>query len=497
MENLERLIVELCKLDNETPWVEFKHDNYDPVMIGHDISALANSAALYDKSKAYMIWGIEDNSHDIVGTNYDLQSLKKGNQEIESWLRSLLSDNADFEYSIINIDENSILKNDNIKNNTKVGVLIIYKATSHPVTFEKIDYIRVGSYTKKLKDHPEIQGKLWDKLRNTNFEEIIAMPDLELPKVLQLLDFSVYFDLNKKVTRPNDIDGVAHYLLEERIIVKQDNGLYSITNLGAILFAKRINDFPRLSRKAIRVVQFDGKNRLIMIRERDISGAKGYAVGIEEILAYIEALLPSKEVINGAFREKKIVYPEISIREAVANALIHQDFSISGTGPVIEIFNNRIEITNPGIPLVDIARIIDNPPKSRNEGLASLCRRLKICEELGTGWDKIALWCELYQLPAPKIDVYDDNTRVTLYADIPFSNMTQEDKIRACYFHACIKFIQDEYTTNQSLRERFGLPKSMTASVSRLIKDAVEMKLIKPLDPYTAPKYMKYIPYWA
>lgn len=109
-------------------------------------------------------------------------------------------------------------------------------------------------------------------------------------------------------------------------------------------------------------------------------------------------------------------------REAVANVLIHQDFSITGTEPVVEIFKSHIEITNPGIPLVDIKRIIDNPPKSRNEKLAALMRRLGMCEELGTGWDKIAITCELDCLPAPKIELYVDSTKVTLFSEKEYSN---------------------------------------------------------------------------
>ena len=105
-------------------------------------------------------------------------------------------------------------------------------------------------------------------------------------------------------------------------------------------------------------------------------------------------------------REQRTAYPILAIREAVANALIHQDFSITGTGPVVEIFQNRIEITNPGTPLVEITRIIDNPPRSRNEKLAALMRRLRMCEELGTGWDKIVITCELKQLPAPRIELF-------------------------------------------------------------------------------------------
>ena len=482
MGNLDRLINELRKLPNETQWVEFKHNNYEPTMIGQDISALANSAALHEKSCAYMLWGIDDTTHEIVGTDYNLQTLKKGNQELENWLRSLLSKNADFEFHTVPMNDNN------------VGVLIIQKAANQTVTFEKVDYIRVGSYTKKLNEFPALQSQLWDRIRNSKFEERYAKQDMELFDALRMIDYSTYFDI-KGIPQPTEAAGICHYMIEEEIIAKQDNSLYAITNLGAILLAKRLSDFPKISRKAIRVVQYSGNNRLNMLKE-DVGG-KGYVVGFEGLMKFIEALIPTKELITVALREKKSAYPILAIREAVANALIHQDFSITGTGPVVEMFENRIEITNSGIPLVDIKRIIDNPPKSRNEKLAALMRRLKMCEELGTGWDKIAITCELEQLPAPKIELFEDSTRVTLFSEVPFTNIALEDKLWACYLHACIKQVQGEQLTNSSLRERFGLKESSSASISRLIKEAVARKFIKPLDPATAPRYMKYIPIWA
>lgn len=482
MGNLDRLINELRKLPNETQWVEFKHNNYEPTMIGQDISALANSAALHEKSCAYMLWGIDDTTHEIVGTDYNLLTLKKGNQELENWLRSLLSKNADFEFHTVPMNDNN------------VGVLIIQKAANQTVTFEKVDYIRVGSYTKKLNEFPALQSQLWDRIRNSKFEERYAKQDMELLDALRMIDYSTYFDI-KGIPQPTEAAGICHYMIEEEIIAKQDNSLYAITNLGAILLAKRLSDFPKISRKAIRVVQYSGNNRLNMLKE-DV-GRKGYVVGFEGLMKFIEALIPTKELITVALREKKSAYPILAIREAVANALIHQDFSITGTGPVVEMFENRIEITNSGIPLVDIKRIIDNPPKSRNEKLAALMRRLKMCEELGTGWDKIAITCELAQLPAPKIELFEDSTRVTLFSEVPFTNIALEDKLWACYLHACIKQVQGEQLTNSSLRERFGLKESSSASISRLIKEAVARKFIKPLDPATAPRYMKYIPIWA
>lgn len=481
MKNLDLLVQELVTYPNETPWLEFKHNNYDPKMIGEDISALANSATLMEKSCAYMVWGVDNETHEIVGTVEDLQTIKKGNQELENWLRSLLSKNADFEFSSVNVD------------NKRVGVLIIYGAANQTVTFEKVDYIRVGSYTKKLSDYPELKKKLWDRLSNSRFEERSAKTDLNISDALKLLDYNVYFD-NIDIPQPQDAEGIVHYLVKEDILQRQDNGLYTITNLGAILFAKRLDTFPKLARKALRVVQYSGNNRLSMLKE-DVGG-KGYVVGFEGLMKYVEALIPTREVIIGAKREKESAYPMLAIREAVANALIHQDFTITGAGPVIEIFESRIEITNPGLPLVDVKRIIDNPPKSRNEKLAALMRRLGMCEELGTGWDKIVISCELMQLPAPKINLYSDSTRVSLFSEKKFSDIPPRDKLWACYLHACIKHVQGEYLSNSSLRNRFGLKDSSAGSISRLIKEAVEAGLIKPLDPDTAPRYMKYLPVW-
>ncbi len=486
MENLERLVNHLRSYPTETNWFEFKHNNYDPETIGQDISALANGAAYAEKSCAYMVWGIHDKTHKVVGTEYDQYTLKVGNQEIESWLRNLVSKNAEFEF-------HSITMKDDELNDKRVVVLIIYKAASQTVTFKKVDYIRVGSYTKKLSDYPQIQAQLWDKIRGSRFEEQFAKQDLTANEALQLIDYSAYFDIKAEPV-PTDMDGILHYMTEEAIIVEQDNGMYAITNLGAILFAKKLSSFPRLERKSVRVVQYQDKSRLNMLKEY-VSG-KGYAVGLNGLLSFIEALLPSQEIITGAMRETKAAYPAIALREAVANALIHQDFSITGTGVVVEIFDNRIEITNPGIPLVDVARIIDNPPKSRNEKLASLMRRLRMCEELGTGWDKIIISCELQQLPAPHIDIYEENTKVTLFSKADFFDLSPNDKLWACYMHACIKYIQGEFLTNSSLRERFGLEVKSAASVSRVIKDACIKGLIKKLEE-TAPRHTKYVPAWA
>lgn len=482
MDNLDLLVKELCKLTDETGWVEFKHNNSDPKMIGEDISALANSAVLADRSHAYMIWGVADATHDIVGTTARLKQKKIGGQELENWLRFLLSKNADFEFHSVDID------------GKHVEVIIIAKAQGLPVSFEKIDYIRSGSYTKKINEFPIFQAQLWDKLRNERFEDIFALTDQQLPQVMRLLNIDTYYDC-LQIPVPTDVAGHAHYLEEEGIVKKQDNGLYAITNLGAILFAKRLSDFPRLGRKAIRVVQYEDNSRLTILKEETMT--EGYAVSLEKTVKYIDTLLPSKEDINMVRRETKSKFPIPAIREAMANAIIHQDFYLVGTGPVVEIFKSRVEVTNPGTPLVEIMRIVDNPPKSRNEKLASLMRRLRMCEELGRGWDRMVISCELQRLPAPRIQIYQDSTKVSLFSHYEFSNIPLEDKLWAAYMHACVKYVEGDALTNSSLRERFGLNESSSGSVSRLLKEATIKKMIKPLDPTTAPRYMKYLPIWA
>lgn len=480
--NLDILIKELCKLPKEVGWVEFKHNNCEPKMIGEDISALANTATLKDRDNAYMIWGVDDNTHEIIGTKVRLPLETKGQQELENWLRYMLSKNADFEFLDTEVD------------GKHVEIIKIHKALSEPVAFEKIDYIRSGSYTKKLHEFPVMRAQLWDKLRNSQFEDINSKEDLRFADITRMLSIETYFSL-LDIPQPIDEKEIMHYLTEDGVIAKLDNGLFAITNLGAILFAKDLNDFSRLGRKAMRVVQYQGANRLFIQKEETFNS--GYAVDFENIVRYVNALLPSREDANAVKLTTKSKFPLPSVREAIANSLIHQDLYITGAGPVIEVFDNRVEVTNPGTPLVDILRIIDNPPKSRNEKLASLMRRMKMCEELGRGWDRMVLACEMQYLPAPRIEIFQESTKVTLFAEMEYTNIPMDDKLWSCYLHACLMYIQGDALTNGTLRNRFGLKDSSAGSVSRLIKEAVEQKRIKAIDPETAKRYMRYVPIWA
>jgi ATP-dependent DNA helicase RecG len=192
------------------------------------------------------------------------------------------------------------------------------------------------------------------------------------------------------------------------------------------------------------------------------------------------------------------MYPELAIRELVANVIIHQDFSVTGAGPMVEVFDGRLEITNPGEPLVETQRFLDSPPRSRNEALASFLRRAGICEERGSGVDKVVSQTELYQLPAPLFEVVGGQTRAVLFTHKAFSDMDTADRTRACYLHACLQYVLRKRMTNKSLRERFGVEQKNSAQISRVIRDAVDAGAIKPADPESESKrHASYVPYWA
>ena len=191
------------------------------------------------------------------------------------------------------------------------------------------------------------------------------------------------------------------------------------------------------------------------------------------------------------------MYPELAIRELVANAIIHQNFFMQGTSPMIEIFTDRMEITNPGVPLIDKSRFVDHPPISRNEKLASFMRRIGVCEERGSGYDKVVAQTEHYQLPAPDIELYENHTKVTLFSHMEYAKMSKMDRQRACYLHACLKRVNRDFMTNASLRERFNIDAKNSSMISRLLNETCEAKLIKISEDSTSDKNRKYLPYWA
>jgi predicted HTH transcriptional regulator len=482
LEYLAGIVSEPRGLPAEAEWVEFKESNFNPEEIGEYLSALSNAAALDGKANGYLVWGIEDGTHNVVGTLFRPSATKKGNEELESRLLRLLNPRLYFRFYEFEYEGSSIV------------LLEIPRATGKPVQFQGTEFVRVGSCTKKLKDFPEKERELWRIFDQTPFEELRAAERLNATEVLTLIDYPSYFEL-LNIALPSDRDKILARLAEDRLLSKNEAGGWDISNLGAILFAKDLNQFRSLSRKSVRVIVYQGKGRMTTVREQP--GKKGYAAGFAGMIEFVKALLPRNEVIAKSLRADVPMYPDLAVRELVANALVHQDFEITGSGPMIEIFADRMEITNPGLPLVATERFLDTPPRSRNEALASVMRRVGICEERGSGIDKVVFETEYYQLPAPSFETPESSTRVVLFAHKTLNEMDKADRVRACYLHACLRCVQRDPMTNSSLRERFGIEPHNSAIASRIIAEGIEGDWIKPYDPDQGKKYAKYVPFWA
>ncbi|HEY1954048.1 MAG TPA: ATP-binding protein [Polyangiaceae bacterium] len=311
--------------------------------------------------------------------------------------------------------------------------------------------------------------------------------------VIALLDAQTYFELMHQ-PYPANRDGVLSQFEHEQFIVRR-GATWTINNLGAILFAKKLDAFDLLARKAPRVIVYEGTGKLNTRIDRP--GGFGYAVGFKNLVAFISQNTTRNEAIEQALRREVKMYPELAIRELVANALIHQDFDQSGSSVMFELYDDRFELSNPGEPTVPTSRFIDRN-RSRNERVADVMRRLGMCEEKGSGIDRVIAEVEVYQLPAPDFRIAGDQTSVVLFAPKPFESMDGEERVRAAYQHASLRYVMNQRLTNQSLRERFKLPDSKAETMSRVIRDAIDARQIKPDDPTSGSKrFAKYVPFWA
>ncbi len=374
------------------------------------------------------------------------------------------------------------------------GRVVVFEIPSRPpatpLEFEGSYLMRSGEGLVAMT--PDRLRKIFAEAES-DFLSRMAISSLSGNDVIRLLDTQSYFDL-LQIPYPSQREGVLERFQLEKLIAKHE-GLYEITNLGALLFAKNLRDFDTVSDKAPRVIVYEGKDRLSA--GPDIIGSKGYAVSFENLIEYIHSQTSPNEFIGKALRADVMMFPPIAVRELTANALIHQDFTEAGASVRIEIYSDRIEFTNIGIPSIPTERFIDED-KARNERLADLSRRLRICEKRGSGVDKVINVVELFQLPAPDFRVSEKHTKAVLFSHIEFDEMSKTDKIRACYQHCVLKYVMNEKMSNQSLRERFKLSDVKSDLASRIIRDTIDANKIKLDDPENFSKrYARYIPFWA
>ena len=173
---LRDLVDYLVALPNEKEWVEFKVNNSKPDVIGERLSAIANSACLQDEPYGYLVYGVDDKTHEVIGTKFNVKSERHGNEDLEMWLLNRLNPRIDIEAAEFDYAPGK-----------HISIFRIPAAVNRPVTFLNDAYVRVNTCTKKLSLYPEKEAKIWRNVPKVSFEAGIAKSNVTSAEVLSLL----------------------------------------------------------------------------------------------------------------------------------------------------------------------------------------------------------------------------------------------------------------------------------------------------------------------
>lgn len=482
-DKLELIINNFCKLGSEQEHVEFKENINNEEIIAKTIVAIINSMTRQNIPRGYFIWGINDKTHEIVGTDFNPSSKKIGNEELELWLSKYIQPTPSLCFRKLEVD------------GKKVIVLVIHSNPLELVKFKNVAYIRIGANTRKLDEFPNIEKEVWKNIVERDYESITAKACLSKTEVISLLDFDTLYEMRKN-NAPVERDALFDEAVRCGMVKDNYDTTFDITNFGALLYAKDINDFPSLKSKAIRIIHYKGETKLET--KSEVRSKSGYIVEFNEMQKYVmEKTIDGEFIDNDGIRKIKYLYPRITIRELFANIIAHQDLTINTIQPMVEIYSNRIEFINPGIPLIPKDRFVDYPPQTRNIKITDELYKVGICERRGSGWDKIATEASEYGFSAPSLEITKDATRIILTQHKTLFDMTNEERMWSIYIYACLLWVEKKYLTNALTRKLFNIPESNISTASSLLSQAVKSGLIVVFDEQSGTRSRKYLPKYA
>lgn len=481
---LKKLIREFAALETELEHVEFKTDNIKHETLAKNISAITNSILRRDYPQGYIIWGINDDKHEIVGTSFKPFSRKIGNEELTLWLSKHLNPTPQFNFREVWF------------NDKKVVVLTIYNTTPAITKYHDEAFIRVGANTRPLNEFPIIEREIWSRILARDFETDIATKRITEQEVVELLDFDTLYEVRARSAAVAK-EEILQEAISSGLIQDNKDATFNITNLGALLYAKNLDMFPHLREKTIRIIKYSGPSKLSVVSEKRSVG--GYIVEFDALYKYImDQVIEGEEISeDDGLRRNKYLYPPLTIRELFANMIMHPDFTDNSLHPMVEIFSDRIEFVNPGTPIVPVTRFIDYPPCTRNQCIARELYKASISESRGSGWDKIAEESSLLGFSAPKPEALLNTTRVTITQQRSLADMSTEDRIWTIYIYTCWLWTQHIYLTNSHVRKIFNIPDENMSTASALIAQVVKTGLIKAFDEKSGPRNRKYWPIYA
>lgn len=464
-----------CEL-NELDWKEALSPKKEK--LSKHISAFANFSG-----GGFLIYGIND-SGKVVGMS-NAEEVRKITATIGNIARHNLAPTVKIDFLKFKYSGRPIL------------AAYINESVQKPVSLKnkglEFSYIRAGGQTRQM-DQQEIRGAMLSS-RTLRYEELPATLPLDKQSKWENL-----FDFGEFVKRANisarNKENLNEQLFHHKLLLKSQ-GKYLPTNLCVLLCAKNFNELPSYEKFNIRVTEYHGSDKLSA--RRDVFFNSGYSLVLDEIIDKVLSLIPRQEIIKKATRIDQPLVPEIAIRELIANAIIHRDYTQNNSFVSVDIFSDRIEITNPGglLPDISLDRLIDHPSKTRNEVLADIMRKMGFAEEKGSGYDKTVKFIEIDALPPLKWRQEKDYFSVSIYLPKKFSDMDKSERIEAVFQHSCLNLTTNKKTTNQSIRQRFKFGEHEKNKTSRLIADCLAAGRIKCANQNDLRRDWHYLPYFT
>ncbi len=392
LSQLQKKLDELLRLSAETEWVEFKHNNEKPEEIGEYLSALANGAALHGKPAGYIVWGVEDDTHRILGTTFQPRLSKVGNEELENWLLRLLTPRIDFTIHEFNRD------------GLPVVLWEVQAANSIPVRFKSDAFIRVGSYTKRLMGFPEKERRLWQLLSGTQQDwsaKIVpaATPDDLDPEALRFARAQYRIKHPQRAEDMDSWDDVT-FLNKAKVCIGG-----KVTHAALVLLGKE--ESAHLLSPAVAQLTWILRNETNVEQDYEHFGLP-LILSSDRILKKVRNLTIRHLPSGTLFPQEVSQYDPWVMRETLHNCIAHQDYTLRGRISLVETPDSLL-FTNMGtfIPgtVEDMIQSDSPPAVYRNKFLADAMVNLNMIETIGSGIKKMFMSQRQRNFPMPDFDL--------------------------------------------------------------------------------------------
>jgi len=410
-EQLQRLLQELIALPHETEWVEFKVNYAEPKEIGEYVSALANAACLHDKPQGYLVYGVENRTHKVVGTKFRPRQAKVGNQGLEMWLTQLLDPKPDFAIREFAFEGRDVV------------LFAVDAAGNRPVRFSGMAHVRVGDSLTALKNHPEKERKIWLKTGRKDWSAGICagatLADLD-PAAIQKgrVEYK-----NKNPDKAGDVDGWTDTVFLNKAKVTIHG---KITRTAIILLGKP--EAEHYLSPAVAQITWVLKDEHNVEKDYRHFGPP-LLLNVEKAAAGIRNLNYRYLPNNTLFPVEVTQYDPWVLREALHNSVAHQDYELGGRINLVErpdelVFANLGHFI-PG----SVERVIEqDAPQEfyRNPFLAHAMVNLNMIDTIGGGIKKMFLKQRKRFFPLPDYDLsQEDRVQVRIQGKILDENYTR------------------------------------------------------------------------